>query len=621
MRHSRRLRVLFALLVAFAAGFAEADDATVHETARGPAALLAAAENDDLAPARRLAAARALLAETDPADDPGLAGRAALALGDVLFGEERYAEALQAFHTADRLLSGTEAHWHLARTLRRLGDTQYRLGSYELAVTSYLRALDALRRAAARDDSRKIRLAQAHLDVVLGNTLRAVGDSAQAMADYRKAGEIYRRERFPLGAAGATLSIANLLADEGRNAEAVERLREALATARELGNPGFERLVLTNMAGCLIALGRLDEARRRLEEAERLARATGGAGAAANVALKWGDLLAAQGRHRQAAGRYREAVRLARTIGDSALEAEANGLLADALIAAGDRAAAVEPLLEQRRILGTEASGTVASRVASLRIAYDAERQEQALRLLEAQKAAQLRNNRALLAALAFTALLFLGTVWALRTKARLAATVAAQHEQLRDSYTALERISRTDELTGLPNRRHALERVNEERSRLERGGHPFCLALADLDGFKEINDRWGHAVGDAVLQAVARTLTETTRVQDFVARWGGDELLFLMPETGPAAAAAILRRVLDAVSALRVPSESGPVRVTLSAGLVACRDGTVDGWLRTADEALYRAKAGGGAAVEASPDTGAGTAPSPDATTPHSVN
>ncbi len=577
-------------------------------TERPPTALLAAAEDDGLPAAQRLAAARALLAETSPEDDPILAGRAHLTLGDILFGDERYAEALKALHAADRLLSGTDANWYLSRTLRRLGDTQYRLAGFDLAVASYLRSLDALRRVAAENDSRTVRLAEAHLEVVLGNTLRAVGDTVQALDDYRKAGETYRREGFSMGVAGVELSIANLLADEGRDDEAIERLQRALETARELGNPGFERLVLTNMAGCQIALGNLDSARGLLKEADELVRTAGGTGAAANVALKWGDLMAARGHSREAVRRYREAVRLARSIGDGALEAEANGLLADSLLTAGFRAAAVAPLLEQRRLLDSEASGTVASRVTSLRIAYDAERQEQALRLLEAQKTAQLRNNRALLLALGFTAILFLGTVWALRSKARLAETVAEQHRELQGSYTALERISRTDELTGLPNRRHALERLGEESARMERGGRPFCLALADLDGFKGINDRWGHAAGDAVLLAVARVLTEETRAQDFVARWGGDELLFLLPETAPDDAAAILRRALDAISDLPTPAQSGPIRVTFSAGLVSCSEGTVDSWLRAADEALYRAKARGGGSIEdgSGPDRGA---------------
>jgi len=613
--------VLVFLVVSVAIAAPAKKEESASDEIRGASALLAAAENTDLSPVQRLAAARALLAGASAEGHPVLAGRAHLALGDVLFSEERYAEALKAFHAADRLLSDSGAHWFLSRTLRRLGDTQYRLASYDLAITSYLRSLDALRRAAAEKDSRTVRLAEAHLEVVLGNTLRAVGDTAQAMDDYRKAGEVYRQERFPMGAAGVELSIANLLADQGRDAEAVERLRVALETARELGNPAFERLVLTNMAGCKITLGNLDEAHDLLQEAEVLVRTAGGAGAAANLALKWGDLMAARGHHREAARRYREAARLARSIGDGALEAEASGLLADSLLAAGDRAAAVTPLLEQRRLLGSEASGTIASRVASLRIAYDAERQEQALRLLQAQKTAQLRNNRALLLALGFTAILFLGTVWALRSKARLAETVAEQHRELQGSYNTLERISRTDELTGLPNRRHALERLAEESSRLQRGGRPFCLVLADLDGFKEINDRWGHAAGDTVLQTVAGVLTEETRAQDFVARWGGDELLFLLPETAPGDAAVILRRVLDAVSALRIPAESGPIRVTFSAGLVSCPGGTVDAWLRAADEALYRAKARGGGAIENDGEPDGGPAPPVGGPGPRPVN
>ncbi len=563
--------------------------------------LLGRAEDNNTAPEKRLSAARAALARIDEANEPSLAGRAHLAMGEVFLDQERFSSALNQLHAADRLLAHADDPWRLYRTRRLLGDAQYRLASYELAAHSYLQALDALRRAIAEQDSRTRRLAEGHLEVVLGNTHRAIGDTEQALADYRHAGAIYEREGYALGAAGVELNIANILADEQRNAEAVTSLRAALKVARELGNEGFERLVLTNLAGCLIELGKLDEARALLEKAQDLAEQSGGVLARANVALKWGDLLMARGQARKAAERYREVISLARSTGDAAMEAEANGLLADALIATGQRAAAVTPLLEQRRILENTRSGSVSAGVTNLRIAYDAERHEQELRFLQAQQAIQLRNNRALLAALAFTAVLFLGTVWALRAKARLAETVARQHRELQESYETLERISRTDELTGLPNRRHALERLEAERARVERGATPFCLALADLDGFKGINDRWGHSAGDEVLREVARVLVETTRAQDLVARWGGDELLFLLPETTLTAAASLLRRVADRVEQLEVGVDSGPIRVTLSVGVTSCVRGSTDEWLRSADEALYRAKARGGACVEAS--------------------
>src|SRR5690606_24131559 len=87
---------------------------------------------------------------------------------------------------------------------------------------------------------------------------------------------------------------------------------------------------------------------------------------------------------------------------------------------------------------------------------------------------------------------------------------------------------ARTDPLTGLPNRRHLIERMQYEQNGVERGRPPFSLLMADLDDFKTINDRHGHDAGDAVLCEVAQRLRDAVRKQDSVARWGGEEFLLL---------------------------------------------------------------------------------------------
>ena len=110
-----------------------------------------------------------------------------------------------------------------------------------------------------------------------------------------------------------------------------------------------------------------------------------------------------------------------------------------------------------------------------------------------------------------------------------------------------LKRIALTDPLTGLPNRRAAEERLQKERARTPRDGHGFALTLVDLDHFKMVNDRYGHAVGDEVLKFVARRFESGLRKGDWVARWGGEEFLFVLHGSTVEEAASIMEQRLAA--------------------------------------------------------------------------
>jgi len=165
-----------------------------------------------------------------------------------------------------------------------------------------------------------------------------------------------------------------------------------------------------------------------------------------------------------------------------------------------------------------------------------------------------------------------------------------------------LQRDGLTDALTGVANRRFFERRLQEEVSHwLRHGGFLSCL-LADIDHFKDINDRHGHPAGDRVLQDVARCLSAGLRTSDVLARHGGEEFVLLLPSTDSARAREIAERLRAEVSRLRpdVPG-SGTIAVTISVGVAALepaqRSGLEDPglWLvRCADDLLYQAKAQG---------------------------
>jgi len=152
------------------------------------------------------------------------------------------------------------------------------------------------------------------------------------------------------------------------------------------------------------------------------------------------------------------------------------------------------------------------------------------------------------------------------------------------------------DGLTGLPNRRRTAYLASAALAEAGNAQRPLTVALIDLDRFKTINDRGGHAAGDHVLKEFARIGRECIRSGDILGRWGGEEFLLLLPDTTLDTALATVDRVRRLASAIPLPPACEGLRVTLSAGLApsgaAVR--TLDEIIARADAALYEAKHGG---------------------------
>lgn len=152
-----------------------------------------------------------------------------------------------------------------------------------------------------------------------------------------------------------------------------------------------------------------------------------------------------------------------------------------------------------------------------------------------------------------------------------------------------------TDELTGLANRRQFLNRLELELQRSERVDEPLAIVFADLDHFKNVNDRFGHDAGDEVLRLFATILRDHSRTIDLPARLGGEEFAVLLPATDAEGARSFAERVRTATAALRPPIPGGSLRVTASFGIASSAIAvTRQELLSAADGALYHAKASG---------------------------
>jgi len=181
-------------------------------------------------------------------------------------------------------------------------------------------------------------------------------------------------------------------------------------------------------------------------------------------------------------------------------------------------------------------------------------------------------------------------------------AVVALDNARL---HRIVERQALVDGLTGLANRRQCEETLAAELARLERFGGPLAVVVADLDWFKDVNDRYGHPSGDAVLREFAQLLQETVRDVDLAGRWGGEEFMLILPGTDLAGGAQVAERVRLALAGRIVLSSDGsPIPVTASFGVAATPPASTAAELfSSADSALYEAKRNGKNRVETAPD------------------
>ncbi|MEP1216565.1 MAG: diguanylate cyclase [Marinobacter sp.] len=166
-----------------------------------------------------------------------------------------------------------------------------------------------------------------------------------------------------------------------------------------------------------------------------------------------------------------------------------------------------------------------------------------------------------------------------------------------------IQELVNVDALTGVYNRRRLFEVITEECNRYSRMPGSFSLCLMDIDHFKEVNDTYGHQAGDAILQAVARSVSDGLRAIDCFGRYGGEEFLLVLPQTPLEGARIKAERVREAIEALTFPDIAEGFRVTVSIGVAEYhREESTDDTLLRADQALYAAKDDGRNNVKLAP-------------------
>jgi diguanylate cyclase (GGDEF)-like protein len=175
-----------------------------------------------------------------------------------------------------------------------------------------------------------------------------------------------------------------------------------------------------------------------------------------------------------------------------------------------------------------------------------------------------------------------------------LALKNATEHKRVQE-------LAITDELTGLYNRRAFHKALDKELRRSKRYKKPLSLIMLDIDGFKAINDKFGHQAGDGVLRSLALNLQRAIREIDFLARYGGDEFAVILPETEAKQAAVLAERLKKTVKNYTIDAGGSLCNITLSMGVadISASVGSEDDLISRADSVLYMSKENGGDSVE----------------------
>lgn len=544
--------------------------------------------------------ARLLLCDHHAERDPAAAQREVAIVGELLPRAQRNGlrAGLQACRGQMREYAGDTVrarafYDEAVLTAEQAGDNDMLANAVYLR--GYLRGVQGELASALTDLRRAHQLyVKLDQDTRIANVLNAIAIVYNRMGDHAQARDYFQQSLRRLEAAGALREQAVTLHNLGRATEnlgdrdAARRHYEAArAVSRQIDFPRGEAYALRGLASLANLAGAAAEALTRLDESEALVGSQPDQRLQAQILLQRGIALRLAKRHGDSVQALERALRIFAEADSRNELAQTYGALAQSHAAGGDWRAAYEREAdfksESERLLRLQLD----QRFATLKVEFDTTAKDREYALLQRENRAteqalaqEQRANRLQVIVIGLAAVLLLA----------LALLAMRQWRTSR----AMHSLALTDELTGLPNRRAVLARLQALLAAA--GGPPCAVLLADLDHFKRINDEHGHLVGDEVLKLVAARLTEAVREPVCVGRLGGEEFLVVLPGTDLEAARQVAERIRENVAAIDPLHTALPVALTISLGVAASGPAgdSVSDMLRRADAALYDAKRAG---------------------------
>ncbi|MEW6703233.1 MAG: diguanylate cyclase [Pseudomonadota bacterium] len=536
------------------------------------------AERDSRLARDQIASARKLLPHSRR---HGLQGGLSTCEGEIEENAGDYAKARALFDQAVEITERYDDGEMLANAL-------YQRGYLRGVQGDYATGLADLRRA--RTLYERLGLA-AHAST----TMNGIAILYNRLGDHEQARHYYEQTLKAQRADGSRRELAVTQHNLGRvyeNLRQWDKAREAFEASLELSRsiqyPRGEAYALRGLASVRNAEGAPEDALGLLKLAELLQKRTPDERLRAQILLQQGIALRSLKRPAEALAPLQQALAVFRQVDSLQELSTVQQALATAHADNADWKAAFEQQRDHTHTLQRWLRGQLDQRFATLKIEFDTAATERENKLLLREKAA---TENALVQAQRASRLQVLAI--GLGSALLLLLMLLVLHQ--RKSTRAMQRLALTDELTGLPNRRDVLTRLQDLLN--DRRPRPCALLIIDLDHFKSVNDDYGHLVGDELLKAVAEVLRDAVRPPACLGRLGGEEFVVVLPEAGEPSALAAAEMIRERVQALD-PGRwmPGARRLTASLGIAVSRPGRddVSSMLHRADEALYRAKAAG---------------------------
>lgn len=470
-------------------------------------------------------------------DDPELLSDIHISLGTSYFDLGDYERALISYQESLQLRAGTGDVERIAKSRTNIGNVYWMMEEHEKALVEFEQALAAFQEIG-------FELGVAGLSINVGKGYLELNKPARAMDMFNQSLALFTRLGNPYGTAMANACIGDMLMAQGKPDAALARHVQALKTRKEAGDAKGEIDSMVAAAESCIQLKRFEEAHEYLRIALARSIEREMPNEQKHVYRVYTDLYEAQGRQDKALSFYRKYVDLREEL------------------QRGEK---------EQNIQEIQARYKVEQELEKLQ--HEADMAELELRL-----AMDNRNLWIMLAAIT----------------AILGSVSLVLYFQKVGANRKLSRLARLDPLTGLSNRRDILERIIQEFARSRRSGNPFALLMLDADHFKKINDQYGHATGDNVLEWLATRIQRILRESDHAARWGGEEFLVLLPYTGMSGSTRFAERLLEEITAVPFMKDDITIPVTVTIGVAKVdpeRDKSPEDLINRADAAMYTGK------------------------------
>jgi diguanylate cyclase (GGDEF)-like protein len=485
---------------------------------------------------------------------------------------------------ADKLIESAHAsqpRGSLADTCMLIGRglLQFREGREDLAIASLTQAYNA---SSGPNFSEPRVLAAGTLSTVL----RGMGDYNQALALNKEAIDWDMKQDAPLALSVDRFLRGRILTLQGNQDEAIDEFMESRRLSEAFDDQQGLAFADVRVCEARLKLGQYDRARASCESALKIFLANQFADEAKDAKALLGRVDLAQGHAEKALAEFNEVLDKKGADLQPRRVAELYQWRARTNAALKNYKDAYADLDEYMRRYTATNDSDRSRQAAALRARFETDREIERNTLLKRELDVSTERSERQAQQLRWNAIVVVSGVLVIAMLAYFLVTNLRYRQQL-------VRLAATDGLTGLPNRRRAAEFAQAALAETRESGRPLCMALIDMDHFKIINDRCGHASGDFVLKGFARAGREALRPDDVLARWGGEEFLLVMPGATLDVALATLERLRTLTFGIHLPPTAAGMKVSMSAGVAVCSNEarTLDELIARADAALYVAK------------------------------